>query len=337
MIDGHGDDLHRYSGRVLHNFSTNIMSRHDHSGLLAHLTSCAPLISSYPEPEPLSLQRLIAASCGVEAANVTATNGATEAIYLIAHAFRGARSAIVGPTFAEYADACRLHAHSVSFVSSNANIDPTAQLVWLCNPNNPTGTTIDPEAFETMVAARPDTIFIVDQAYQLYSIDPTIPDQIVSRHSNVIILKSLTKQFGIPGLRIGYALSSVQLASKISSVRMPWSVNAIAIEAAKYLIEHNSNYHIDAPAIHSEAVRISDDLRRMGVDVSPTRCNFALCRLPHGEAAALKQWLVDNHGILIRDASNFEGLSPRHFRFAAQEPEANDLLIKAIRQWLTAS
>lgn len=117
-------------------------------------------------------------------------------------------------------------------------------------------------------------------------------------------------------------------------LRMPWSVNQLAIEAAKYLLDNKSNYHIDADGLHREALRIAESLRALGIAVSNTDCNFILCKLPAGNAAELKEYLVNSHGILIRDASNFEGLGKGHFRVAAQKPVENDMLINAIRQWM---
>lgn len=338
MIEGHGDDTFRYGTKIRHNFSTNICSGVDHTGLMAHLASLAGKINSYPEPSPSSVEKLLADEAGIDGAgSIMVTNGATEAIYLIAHMLRDRKSAIVGPTFREYQDACAIHGHSISHVTSLSAIPRDADAVWLCNPDNPTGKVYDKTELLGLTDRNPDTVFIIDQAYSDYTALPLLtPAEVIGRE-NVVTLHSLTKRFAIPGLRIGYAIANRRLISRISSRRMPWSVNQFAIEAAKYLLANQSNYIIDAEGLHREALRIACALRRFGITVSDTDCNFILCELPHRTAAGLKASLIERHGILIRDASNFEGLGERHFRVAAQTPTENDLLINAIKQWMTSS
>ena len=143
MIEGHGDDLYRYGAKVMHNFSTNIISDSDHSGLISYLHSVMSKIGSYPEPAPYSLERQIARKIGVRAENVVVTNGATDAMYRIAHIFSGCVSAIRIPAFREYQDACRSFGHEICFVKEVADIPVSADLAWLCSPNNPTGEVLD--------------------------------------------------------------------------------------------------------------------------------------------------------------------------------------------------
>ena len=109
MINGHGDDLYRYTTPITSNFSSNVFCGIDHSVLFQRLADALPRLCSYPEPEPASLESALAAFFRVPADSVCFTNGATEAIYLIAQAFRGRKSAVWMPTFSEYADACGLH------------------------------------------------------------------------------------------------------------------------------------------------------------------------------------------------------------------------------------
>ena len=142
MIEGHGDDLHRYQGKVKYNFSSNIYAGVNHEGLMKHISSLGNLIKSYPEPEPVSLERLIATEHGVRPEEVLVTNGATEAIYLIARVLGGKRAGIVSPTFREYQDACRINGLQVVFISEVTD-SADVESVWVCNPNNPTGKVID--------------------------------------------------------------------------------------------------------------------------------------------------------------------------------------------------
>ncbi|MCM1076336.1 MAG: aminotransferase class I/II-fold pyridoxal phosphate-dependent enzyme [Bacteroides sp.] len=337
MIEGHGDDIYRYGEAVRHNFSTNIFSAVDHSGLMRHLSGMTECLRTYPEPTPESVEKILAAEAGVERECVMVTNGATEAIYLIAQMLRGAKSAIVIPTFREYQDACRLHEHEVTFVRSIDGIPADSNAVWLCDPNNPTGRVTDKGELLGLIDRMPETVFIIDRAYSDYTSLP-LPEacEVVGR-PNVILLQSLTKRFAVPGLRIGYAIGNPIVISRLMQFRMPWSVNSLAIEGAKYLLAHADDYPINAVRLHEEALRIGKALSEFGVRATETDCNFLLCELPWGTAADLKNYLVSRYGILIRDASNFEGLGERHFRVAAQSADENDLLIKAIESWMTRS
>lgn len=336
MIEGHGDDTFRYGDKVCHNFSTNICSAVDHSALTAHLAKSGDCLTTYPEPTPSEVEALLAGLLGIEAGEVMVTNGATEAIYLTAHLLQGRKSAIVVPTFREYQDACRLYGHEIEFVNDVVQIDETSDAVWLCNPNNPDGRVMDKKVLLASVdrQEQTDRLWVIDQAYADYTALPLIsPGEAVSRN-NVILLHSLTKRFAVPGLRIGYAIGNRSLMDRLRALRMPWSVNSLAIEGAKFLLAHADDYRIDADGLHSEAVRLGRGMEEMGIAVSPTDCNFILCRLPEGSASTLKEYMVEHHGILIRDASNFEGLDGRYFRVAAQTPQENDMFLNALRQWM---
>lgn len=334
MIDGHGDDLWRYGNKVKHNFSSNI-SAFDHTRLMKYLAEAGDAVSCYPEPSPLSVEKAIAEINSVGPEEVMVTNGATEAIYLLAQTCARCQSAILAPTFREYQDACKIHGHTISFISSLSTIPKDSQLVWLCNPNNPTGNTILKEKLIKTARSNPGKVFIVDQAYADYTLMETLSAREAVSAGNIILLGSMTKRFAIPGLRIGYAIGNSALLDRVKAWRMPWSVNGLAIKAALFMIEHAADYEIDATGLHAEALRIAKAFTEMGIRVWPTDCNFILCELPDRTASELKEYLINTVGILIRDASNFEGLGQRHFRVAAQTPEENNLLIKGIRQWFT--
>lgn len=334
MIDGHGDDIWRYGGAVKSNFSTNVHAAFDHRPLMAVLASAVESVTGYPEPVPASVEQAVARMHGCNQCEVMVTNGATEAIYMIAMAYSGGRSAIVSPTFSEYGDACRLHGHEVTLISNLSDIPDGCSLVWLCNPNNPTGRVVAKDVLVEAIADHSDKVFVVDQAYSDYTQCPTLTAADAVRLGNVVMLGSLTKRFAVPGLRIGYAIGCSDMMSGLRRWRMPWSVNGPAIKGALYLLDNIADYAIDAAGLHSEALRMASELERMGVKVLPTDCNFILCELPDRTAGELKEHLMARAGLLIRDASNFDGLGVRHFRVAAQTPEENDQLINEIRLWL---
>jgi len=140
MIFGHGDDSYRYGDKVKMDFSSNLPRFADISAVKAHLAANLDVIGKYPEPEARELEAMIAEKLGIGSNGVMVTAGATEAIYLVAQLYRGWASVIPQPTFNEYADACKMHGHIVSYYDNDdMEMLPEQRLYWLCNPNNPTG------------------------------------------------------------------------------------------------------------------------------------------------------------------------------------------------------
>ena len=335
MIEGHGDDLYKYGKKIVSNFSSNVYNRIDHSGLYQRLNERLSTICSYPEPMPYSLESEIARRYSLTPRQVCVTNGATEAIYLIAQVFQGRISAVLGPTFSEYADACRVHRHKVKPFYSLDALPEDAELVWICNPNNPTGEVRNKEDLKALVDSHPDKLFIFDQSYEYFTLKSLLGIKEAASFPNVILLHSVTKQYAIPGLRVGYFTASEGLTDDVRCRRMPWSVNSLAIEAAKYLLEEGDGISADIPQLLAERERLTNLLLATGMlEIWPTDTHYMLIKLRMGKAAALKDFLAVNHGILIRDASNFEGLDERFFRIATQTPEENDKLVKAISEWM---
>lgn len=335
MIEGHGDDLYKYGKKIVSNFSSNVYNRIDHSGLYQRLNERLSTICSYPEPMPYSLESEIARRYSLTPRQVCVTNGATEAIYLIAQVFQGRISAVLGPTFSEYADACRVHRHKVKPFYSLDALPEDAELVWICNPNNPTGEVRNKEDLKALVDSHPDKLFIFDQSYEYFTLKSLFGIKEAASFPNVILLHSMTKQYAIPGLRVGYFTASEGLTDDVRCRRMPWSVNSLAIEAAKYLLEEGDGISADIPQLLAERERLTNLLLATGMlEIWPTDTHYMLIKLRMGKAAALKDFLAVNHGILIRDASNFEGLDERFFRIATQTPEENDKLVKAISEWM---
>lgn len=335
MIEGHGDDLYKYGKKIVSNFSSNVYNRIDHSGLYQRLNERLSTICSYPEPMPYSLESEIARRYSLTSRQVCVTNGATEAIYLIAQVFQGRISAVLGPTFSEYADACRVHRHKVKPFYSLDALPEDAELVWVCNPNNPTGEVRNKEDLKALVDSHPDKLFVFDQSYEYFTLKSLLGIKEAASFPNVILLHSMTKQYAIPGLRVGYFTASEGLTDDVRCRRMPWSVNSLAIEAAKYLLEEGDGISADIPQLLAERERLTNLLLATGMlEIWPTDTHYMLIKLRMGKAAALKDFLAVNHGILIRDASNFEGLDERFFRIATQTPEENDKLVKAVSEWM---
>ena len=268
-------------------------------------------------------------------------NGATEAIYLIAQTFRGTNTAILQPTFSEYADACRMHGHRVSSLyqlpkeQDGYRLPDDVRMLWLCNPNNPTGTVADKEYMRGLIEHNPQVCFIIDQSYEFFTLCPLFSPAEAAEYPNVLLLHSMTKRYAIPGLRLGYVTGSSGLLERLRTNRMPWSVNRLAIEAGLFLLENDVPEPVDVAAYLQETARLGKALKAVGgLDVWDTQTHFMLVQLRMGKASALKEYLAGEHGILIRDASNFAGLDERFFRIATQTPEENDELVGAIAKWM---
>ena len=335
MISGHGDDIYSQSTKVVCNFSSNVDTLQDLSALRTHLTTCISQIHSYPEPDAASFAELLAKKHRVDSSHFCITNGATEAIYLIAQAFRGAKSAIIIPTFSEYEDASTLNQHQLSFYLELDEVPQSIELVWLCNPNNPTGKVYSKIEIMKFLASHPHTTLIIDQSYEQFCPEELFTVDEAIQHERLILLHSLTKHFAIPGLRLGYFSSSTSLVNKIAKYRMPWSVNQLAIEAGKFLETEYDNL-VDLTRHLANAAELYEELSNIEqLEVNPSVTQFFLCQIKENTRTAkeLKEYLMNTEGFLIRDASNFRGLTPQHFRIASQLPEQNQKLVKAIKSW----
>ena len=345
MIDGHGDDIHHLPRPLRANFSSNVYPHADLTGLRQHLCAHIQAIGHYPEPRPCELERRIAACRGVPADAVVVTSGATEGIYLIAKTFGGTRTAVLQPTFSEYADACRMYGHRVSPLYQWPDRLPVdVRMLWLCTPNNPTGTVPPKAALLQLIGSHPEVCFVIDLSYEAFTLQPLLSPAEAVGLPNVLLIHSLTKRFAIPGLRVGYLTGSPALISRIRSRLMPWSVNALAVEAGMYLFSANPSkdatmLDLPTPALTAylhETVRFRQALQQLGgLDVWPTDAHFFLCRLRMGHAAALREYLLHQHGLLIRDASNFDGLDAHFIRLSTQSPQANDVLVRAIGEYFS--
>ncbi|PXV61961.1 threonine-phosphate decarboxylase [Dysgonomonas alginatilytica] len=335
MITGHGDDAYQFNYEIVSNFSSNVYNKFDLKDLKEYLWANIASIHSYPEPDALTLRKLIGKKLNISSEEISVTNGATEAIYLIAQAFRGSKTAVVIPTFREYEDACEIHEHSLYFIESLDNIEPDTQLVWLCNPNNPTGKIYDKEYLKGIISSNPNTCFVIDQSYAAFTENKIWNASEALNFNNVILLHSLTKCYAIPGLRLGYITAQKDKIDLIKHYSMPWSVNQLAQLAGLYLLENVTYKFSD---YLPESQRVQRQLSEIfGIKVYMSEMHFFLCQLEQGKASDLKKFLIETEGFLIRDAANFRGLDASYFRIAVQDKMNNNLLIKAIEEWTKLS
>lgn len=180
----------------------------------------------------------------------------------------------------------------------------------------------------------PKTVFVFDQSYSPFTNASVWDIEDARNHDNIILLHSMTKQFAIPGLRLGYVTASSHLIDKMNAYRMPWSVNSLAITAGKYLLE-NEVLSKSFEGYIQESIALQNELSKIkGLSVIPSQMHYFLCKLENRKASDLKLWLIENYNILIRNAENFRGLDEHYFRIATQYSDENKILVQAILQWL---
>ena len=338
MLHGHGNDLHHQQFTVKADFSSNVVPGGMPEPLKEHLRDSLHLLQNYPSADAAGAAAAIAQHHHIDPLQVIASNGSTEAFYLLAQLFRGRSSLILTPSFAEYEDAARSHQHSLSFLPHHelkARLPGQFSAVWIANPNNPDGFTWTAKAIEMLCDQNPSTYFIVDESYinLCKPIQSLINGQMPH---NLIVVRSLTKDYCLPGLRAGYLVAAPKVIQSINHLRMPWSVNALAQEAICYIMSHYSELLPETTAIIQESQRIQKALTTIPqILITPSLCNYFLAETKISDAADLKNYLLKNYGFLIRDASNFRSLTQRHFRIAVLTPQLNKRLISAIQSWIS--
>lgn len=342
MLFGHGDDFYNSQNEVKINFSSNVWHGANLEKLQEHLNEQFDKLTRYPEPDAASLKRLLARRYEIKEENVLVTNGSITAFYLLAQAWKGAKSMIAVPSFSEYEDACRLHEHEIGFFPTSDDLSELSlegqDFCWICNPNNPDGKLIHRTELLGLIAANRQTTFIIDQAYVAFTTEEMLKPADVKNHPNLILVQSISKAYNIPGLRIGYLVASPEKIAEVNKYLIPWSVNAVAMEASKYILIHPAQFTLPIRKWQRETAEFIYQLSKLdGLEVLPTSTTFFLVRLKKGTAACLKKYLWDTYGILIRDASNFRGLDETYIRLSTQTTAENLQLVEGVREWLAAN
>jgi histidinol-phosphate/aromatic aminotransferase/cobyric acid decarboxylase-like protein/adenosyl cobinamide kinase/adenosyl cobinamide phosphate guanylyltransferase len=285
-------------------------------------------------PDATAAGRALAARHGRDPTEVVPTNGAAEALWLLGPALRPTLAACVHPGFTEAEAALRAHGLPVVRVQRDPErdfrLDPdrvpaAADLVIAGNPASPSGT-LDP-ATALLALRRPGRTVVVDEAFM--DLVPGEPGTLAGTPlPDVIVVRSLTKVLGVPGLRAGYALAPAPLAARLRAVQPPWSANSMALAALVAAAEHPA--HLAAIAERAAAQREDLQARLRGIDgvrVWPGAANFVLIAVADGDGlvAALRA-----ARIAVRPAASFPGLDARHVRLTARDPERNACLADAV-------
>ena len=285
-------------------------------------------IQLYPDTDCTELRAGIAHKFGCEQSEVLVGAGVSELIQLVALAFVTNRVLIPQHTYGEYETATKLLGAQIKRVAMpSLRINPelimqemiTDDVVFLCNPNNPTGQYLDKNEVARILeeAERVDALVVLDEAYADFVTD-AFPAHKFSTH-NLIILRSLTKSFAIPGIRIGYALAPEEITKEMAKIKVPWSVSVCAQKVGAAVISTAGGAFL---AETRERIERSKEKIEGALDVH-TDANFYI--LDVGNAREMKKKLLQ-HGIQVRDCTSF-GL-PTHIRFSVRTDEENEVLMR---------
>lgn len=297
------------------------------------------VVDAYPDRDARPLCREIGEIHSLAPAQVLAGNGSTELIRLIAQLALQAddRTLALTPTFGEYRVATELTGAQyleyplaaddnfaldiAAFDAALARVQP--RLCWWCAPNNPTGTAVAAEAIADLVRRHPRTLFVLDEAYcDLLSAPQWSPALL--EMGNLIVLRSMTKAWGLAGLRLGYALGDETLLAALQEAKPPWNVNAPAQAAGVAALADSEHYAATRTLLQQEHTALMAGLRARGWQVYPSAAAFFLVEV--GDAPAVKRQLLA-HRCLVRDCTSF-GL-PTCIRISPRHPAQNALLLVA--------
>jgi histidinol-phosphate aminotransferase len=291
----------------------------------------------YPDSEAGQLRQCLSAKLGVTPDNILAGSGAVELIRLIALTYFGPGDPvlILEPTFGEYRVACQLMGAEVidqwgrKEESFAPGIDETVNLVrqrrpvgvFICNPNNPTGQYLTKRGVEVVLGACGDGLLILDEAYISFVDRSWSAIDLISR-GNVVVVRSMTKDYALAGLRIGYAVAHERIINALRRVCPPWNVNAMAQKAAVIALEDADYLERCQREIRKAKQFLVRELKRIGFTTVPSRTNFFLVKV--ADARGFRTALL-RHGMLVRDGTSF-GL-PGYIRIAARTmPECQQLI-----------
>jgi len=317
---------------------------------------------NYPDPDVKILRENLSEYHGIDPETILCANGSTELIYLIPRALKPKKVLIPAPTFSEYERACKLSSElsvmsyelkkennfeinpdefisamrgdmKAKVKSQKSKVEAKCDMVFLCNPNNPTGHLLKRKAVLRIAEAARDMkcVLVVDEAF----IDFT-PEESVIRHVQdnpyLIVLRSMTKFYALTGLRIGYGIFHPGLIYKITAFKEPWTVNNLAQKTAIAALYDSEYADKTQRLIKSEKEFLENSFNKMGIKYFPSDANFYLLRIMNGNHIVQK---LRGKGILVRDCSNFKGLDGSYIRVAVKSRKHNRMLLAELQTCLT--
>lgn len=334
----------------LRDFSANINPLGMPESVRRALIDNLALAERYPDVEYPQLHLALAEHHRIPASWILAGNGETESIFTLVHGLKPRTAMVVKPGFAEYRRALQtVDCTILEFALREEDgwqltdaileaLTPELDCLFLCTPNNPTGLLPERPLLDAIAARCRDAgiALIIDEAFIDF-----IPDQpgfipFLQNNPHIWVLRSLTKFYAIPGLRLGYLVNSDERAvARLREKQMPWSINAFAALAGEIALKDRAYQQATWRWLAQEGSRFYQALRQLpGLSVYPGRANylFLRCHLPELD---LQQALLQQH-ILIRSCANYPGLGNGYYRVAIRSPEENQLLLTALCAILAA-
>lgn len=329
-------------------FSVNINPIMDEQVMKPLLNKYAKAIHTYPEIEGESLVECICELEGIPAEHIIVGNGAIECLYLLARSLKPATVIIVEPTFSEYKRAFEIVGSQVLPLVMDMNcthkdmerklsgqirkIKP--DLVVICNPNNPTGYKFSEGFIEAIsVSQRVHKGFVlIDESFRQFE---GIPTSFECDKWNVIVLTSLTKYYGVAGLRAGYIMATKSVIEGMKAQQLPWSVNGLAVKIVPELMRDTSLVLKTNTWYSKEKLKMIEALNALAYIVPmESNANYICCRLESVEGKALNKWLLEQEPrMAIRTCDEFIGLSPYYIRIGLKDTVSNEILMTKLKEY----
>lgn len=337
----HGGDI--YGGEIQLDFSANTNPFGTPEGILDAIEHALPEIHRYPDPYCRRLVQAISDFEGVPKEFILCGNGAAELIYSYCEAVRPTTAVELAPTFSEYALGlerlgCRVKRYFLrqenDFELDEAFlrflIEEMPEVVFLCNPNNPTGQIIPSHLMDRILdTCREQGIrLFVDECFLDLSDAGESLKPLLGENPNLFLLKAFTKSYGMAGIRLGYCMSAdSELLTKMAQTVQPWNVSSLAQAAGVAALREAEFLNRTRQLVFSERAWLKPQLKNLGFRVIPSHANYILFRGPAGLDKRLKEKQIS-----IRNCGNYHGLDDGWYRIAVRLPEENKRLIQAMKE-----
>ncbi|MCF6411681.1 threonine-phosphate decarboxylase CobD [Pseudalkalibacillus salsuginis] len=331
---------------ILIDFSANINPLGPPPELEARWMEIFRRITDYPDPDATELKKTISEIEQVEPPSILIGNGGADLISLVSRMLSGKNVLIIQPTFSEYEknchlNGCKIHYHHLEAPDWEMNVEQLQNklkgidALFLCNPNNPTGVQYHFESIIQLLKASKEAecLFVLDEAFydMVSDYEPIIP--FTKEFQNLIIIRSMTKMFAIPGLRLGYMIAHPEIVRRIKGYQTHWSVNVPALAAGEICLKKQPFMVETSNYIGEERRKLFTFFKKERYAFSPSKANFYLLKDTDKEdQLPLLRHLLRN-GIVPRHTYNFPGLDGRWLRFGIKHSSENDRLIEVLKQW----
>ncbi|HQN31327.1 MAG TPA: threonine-phosphate decarboxylase CobD [Methanothrix soehngenii] len=299
-------------------------------------------IAHYPDNSYRGLCRAAAKFVNVRPECIVPGNGSSELIRLMAEACleEGKLALVPTPSFGEYTNQSLLAGGRVERIEIGEDGLPVlddeqldkADLLFLCNPNNPTGRLLSAHQVNGLTerCERAETFLLVDEAFIELSGPEESVAELAPEREYLFVMRSLTKSFGVPGLRLGFGVCNSKLARVLNLARIPWSIGSIAAAMGEHLLGCSEHLEKSRQLIKTEIAYLEQALQELGLEPLPSKVNFILVNIePCGIASDLLAKRTMQQGVLVRDCQSF-GLGQGYIRVAVRSREENQRLIEAL-------